>query len=140
MPIGPLPNWAWAVEYNDDSVLEEYENGDWEVEPKGFKANVDIDRVVAILLIPRLSHLQKHFIRIHENERPIFFRRIRINVNLETHKENWRDEITCIGWQTTIDTYMEKYTNEPTPVNVSHYSFFYPDGSSLQTTKESEAY
>jgi hypothetical protein len=128
-PAGTGSNdvWHWRIHYTDGTILDEYDQD--APDGRGF-ASVDLPRVRAVELIPQREGLRNHAVKIEADKgmRPIFFRRRLMPVDLSGEFPTGVvvASLTVLGYQKTLEGLNG-------PLNSSHYTFFFEDGSVLVT-------
>lgn len=115
--------YVWEAVYEDGTTLPEVgrDGVSGEVVKHGF-AEVDLARCSAFVLHSVVPECRDILVKIDaaSGQRPIFFRRYQAEYDFETGETRRLEPIHCIGWQRTVHG-----------VNVSHYTFIFPDGSLL---------
>lgn len=110
--------YTWRAHYLDGTELDE-------LGPDGVArpfAIIDLAQVAALEAVPQEPGLVAHTVRITEGMRPIWFRRRRVEVDLESGEQLGMSTITCLGYQATENGH-----------NVQSFLFLFFDGSTLHT-------
>lgn len=118
---GPIDPYTWRAYYDDGTTLdEEPEDGS----RRNAFADIDQSRLVALEIIPVREGFHGFVQRIDRarGQRLILFRRRAIRLSMETGEQEHEPSVMCVGWQRTVGG-----------ENVSSYTWFFPDGSSLNT-------
>lgn len=108
--------WTWLVVYRDGSMLHECDGQN----PHAAYADIDIEQVDKMALIPLRDGLPQLVVQIAPGMRPIFFRRRLIELQIADGDTVGSQTIHCLGYSTN--------GNGP---RTEHFTFVFDDGSTL---------